>query len=827
MHELSRLSACRKKLASLPIEEIIDILSLLGKHLESKREHSALLARLPEITGFSREMCQSGLEVLSGILDRESLLSRVKGEFGHKEFLDGFYPESRTSLLQTAIPLGVILHVAPGNVFLGIADSIVMAFLTKNASLVKLSSRDTFFPLYFGRALEKIDKTGALSSCLGFIESSHDSEKLAQCCREADGILFWGGAEALRYYKQHAGEHTRLIANGPRFSVAVIEEKAMADGDYSGLARDISMWEQQACSSPQVIYLCGDEERFSSRLTKAIQDLLKSLPPGQMSFDEKVEIRRERESARIEAQDHNQVPLTGEHPDLTLIRLYNDGFRFSPGHRTVFVRRIKSASEVPGLVTPLKPFLQTAGIKLASGCAEMSESLAGIGVLRITPLGRMCEGVAGAPHDGRYVLQELCRLVTREQGQADLLQDILDHARTHSPHYRKIIRTDAVIEQVPLLDRETMQKISPPKSTKILTGPLTDGFYFCSGGTTGSPKYSFYTNEDFRVSTDILADIYRTAGITEQDRVANLFIAGNLWTSFLVANRALQNIGCVNLPIAGNTRTEDMADLLIRFQATAIVGLPTIIVGLAEQFRERKLKSPVRKVLYGGEHMNPEAVKFLKRHMAVTDVRSAGYAIVDSGPIGVQCTHLSGSLHHAISRYNHIEFIRDGVPVPDGEEGEIVVTNLSRRLMPVIRFRTGDLGRKVLMQPCPCGSKEFVFELLGRADDFLVIGGMNLHIADISRAVGRISGLSPIIQLVAGLRGARDHLLIRVETLGKIDFRKTEKQCLDAIRHEAANLFFALSKGLVQVEFEFLNQGQIERNARTGKIRLVIDKRRG
>ncbi|MDD2715170.1 MAG: acyl-CoA reductase [Candidatus Wallbacteria bacterium] len=825
---IKNLRQRQKLLAGLSLEKIAGVLEKLSAHFAKKSVRKELLKKLPGITGFSVEMCEAGLQVLSEILSREMILARVNGEFGNLRLLDEFVRTGATGLLQKARPLGVILHIAPGNVFLGIADSIVMALITKNASLIKLSSRDTFFPRYFAAALKSVDEQGIVSSCLDFFESSHDSPELDRICREADGILFWGGAEAMSVYRDKAGLSTRLILNGPRFSLAVAEEACFTDEDYNLLGRDIVMWEQQACSSPQIIYLIGDENKFSRKLNQALAGVLNSFPPGKIPFDERVEIRRERERARIEALERGDAPLfQNRSPDFALIRLYEEGARISPNHRNVFLKKIRTPEDVLTEASDLRPFLQTIGIKISSLSRKLADKLLATGAMRIVPPGRMCEGVPGAPHDGRFLLHELIDFISFEQGTSEKLADILDFARKNSPYYGKIIKPKADLTRIPFLDRDIIRSISPPVSDEILTGPLTGGFYFCSGGTSGNPKYSFYSNDDFFESTEILADIYKQAGINQRDIVANTFIAGNLWTSFLVVNRALMNIGCLNLPIGGNTRTEEIAELVSRFSATAIVGLPSVIISVAEHFRKKKLKSSVRKVLYGGEHMSLEAAAFLRRQMGVTEVRSAGYAIVDSGPIGVQCRHLSGTLHHAISRYNLIEFIRDHKPVPDGETGEIIVTNLSRRLMPVIRFRTGDLGRKVQLD-CPCGNRDFVFELLGRCDDTLTIGGMNLLLDDISRAVGKTAGFSPIFQLVARKDGHRERLIIRIERRPdcRMDLRKLEEKFLSILKSEAENIFFSISQGLLNIEIRILDPGAIERIARTGKIRRVIDERR-
>jgi len=818
-----------KKLKDLSIEKISDVLDRLGKYFQRPSVKKTLLKKLPEISGFSHEMTSIGIDVLGEILSKKSIMERLKGEFGYTAYVDGFTKDNIVPLKKYTRPLGIIFHIAPGNVFLGIADSIIMAFITKNASLVKLSSRDTYFPDFFKRSLDKIDKDGIVSSCLELIEADHDSSILIDCCKNSDAIMFWGGKNAEDHYRNITPDNVKFISNGPRYSLSLIEESAMTDKDYKGLAKDIISWEQQACSSPQAVYIIGDTIKACERLKDSLKEQIKALSYKELSLDEKIEILKIREQHRMDALCNDiDWPEHFINEAFSLLPLINEKIKPSPLHRNVYIKSISSISEFFNSIKSYNSILQTLGTRLSQKNKEklLSRSKKS-GFTRIVPPGKMSEGLFGAPHDGHYLLQELIRFVSMEEDKYDSLNELLAFSAKHSKYYKKIIKPNMALEDIPLLDRNTMLKISPPLSHDILTGPISDGFYFCSGGSTGNPKYSFYTNPDFDISTDILTDIYKSAGVVSSDIVANLFIAGNLWTSFLVVNQAIKNIGCTNLPVGGNTRIEDMAQYILRFKPNVLIGLPSIIIHLAEYFHENKLRSSVRKILYGGEHFTEEAKAFLKKSLGVKHIRSAGYAIVDSGPIGVQCEHLSGSVHHAIPSYNHIEFIKDGKPVKDGDTGEIVVTNLSRRLMPVIRFRTGDLGRKILSdKPCKCGNDAFLFELLGRCDDILVIGGMNLQYLDISRAISRLKDLSNIFQLTAEKSGHKELLIITIETTSNIDPESYSKRLINILKKETENIFFSIDKGLLELEIRFVDSGKIPKISRTGKIRRIIDNRR-
>lgn len=823
---LLKLRNNHKKLINTSIDEIIDILSDLGNYFKQTKIKQELLSKLPDISGFSKKMCEAGIDVLCELLSKESLENRINKELGNKYILDDFQLSNIKNLKKRATPLGIILHIAPSNVFLGIADSIIMAIITKNSSIVKLSNKDTFFPHFLKKALENIDKKHILSDNLELIYLPHNDKRLDYLCQNCNGILFWGGLNAMNFYKKKSGDFTRLILNGPRYSIMLVEESILNTNDYELIAKDSVLWEQAACSSPQVIYIIGNLERFANKLSKALKEILKKYPPGKINIDEKIEILKEREYGRIKAIENNEKPLFSyENPDFSLIKLYDDKLRISPNHRTIFLKKINGIKHFYDIIEPFSDYLQTLGIKLsAKKEAKFYNILPLTGFYRSVPLGKMTTGIEGAPHDGRYILQDLINWQTIELDSYKRLNEILLYAKNNSKYYKKIIPESLKIEDIPLLTREIMIKNSPPKSNNILTQKCKKGFYFCSGGTTGNPKYSFYTNEDFRESTNILTTIFKEAGLDSKDIVANIFIAGNLWTSFLVVNQALMNLGCINLPISGNSRIKDIVNYIIKFEATVIVGLPSLIISIAEYIIENNIKHNIKKIFYGGEHFTETAKEFLIKKLNINILKSAGYAVVDAGPIGLQCKYLSGSLHHPIDEYNFVEIVdNNGKNLSYNQIGEIVVTNLSKKLMPIIRFKTGDLG-KWINKKCKCG-RERVFELLGRCDDMLVIAGINLLFNDVSRALSKIKGISNIFQLVVETDKHREKLTIVIETKEKLKKDKLLKNITEILKKEADNIYFSIKQGLLNFDINLVNPGTIRRNPRTGKIRKIIDLR--
>ncbi|HPT45126.1 MAG TPA: acyl-CoA reductase, partial [Candidatus Rifleibacterium sp.] len=510
---------------------------------------------LPGLTLFSPAMIEEGFAVISAICRRTNLEKRISGEFGDSAVLDRGSERPHLNFRLRAMPRGVLLHLTAGNVFVGAVDSLVSGIITKNANILKMSRVDPVFPLLFIESIKEHDPAGIIWPNQAALLWKGGDEAIETALLQAPlTIVFWGGHDALVSLKSRIGTAARLIENGPRYSFAVVEGKRIKKGPAAamirGLALDLCRWDQQACSSPHVVYVLDRDHKTAHLLIESLYDellqLRDELPLGDLSFDEKVEIRKVRELARMsEARGEGRL-VCPEDFSFTLVLEYDSVFKISCLNRTLFIKIVADIETLVGQVRPLAAYLQTAGLYCESEVSSrLEEELLGIGVKRITEIGGMSEGHDGAPHEGGFLLRQLVEWVDVEylDNPASRVERLLKQIQA-SPYYRQIIDQAGGcgfenFHKLPLLDRETFYRNSPPESEAILTGPMTDSYVYASGGTTGSPKFTFYSNDEYRYVTDVLTDIYRNAGLCRNDRVANLFIAGNLWTSFNVAGRAL------------------------------------------------------------------------------------------------------------------------------------------------------------------------------------------------------------------------------------------------------------------------------------------------
>ena len=226
--------------------------------------------------------------------------------------------------------------------------------------------------------------------------------------------------------------------------------------------------------------------------------------------------------------------------------------------------------------------------------------------------------------------------------------------------------------------------------------------------------------------------------------------------------------------------------------------------------------------------MSPAMADFFRKVFPGVSVKSAGYATVDAGVIGFQCGNSSPGVHHLFSGEQFLEILNSETfkPVKPGETGELFITTLNKRHMPMIRFRLGDLGRW-MDGPCPCGRTEPRFEILGRCDDRIHIGGAHLFVNDLHNAVGEIPELSFNFQLIIETKGSKDFLRIKAET--KTRAKNTgdiKKRLIQSIRGNCEDLTYVLERGwMPEPEIEILPPDSIPKMERTGKIKRVVDKR--
>jgi len=832
------LESKKNTLRTYPLEKIINVLSKAGSlwQREDFWGVKEVLTTLPTLLGFSKEMIKAGLKTLSEMLEEKSLRELIGVAVDGKEdvcsprfLIDrGYY--------LTYYPRGCVVHITAGNVFIGAVDSLIQGLISKNVNILKTSHSNPIFPLLFAKSLKEVDKDRVVSNSFCIVNFPASSiEMIEKLVKMADTLIVWGGEEAIKTYTSLIEREKPLLTFGPRWSFALITEGALkfypAKELAKHLALDVVMWEQRACSSPQVLYLPDSQrgKEFLFYLQEAFSNIEGLLPQGELTVDEKIEITRFRQETRVEEALGEAKLWNAPDTSWTLSYYSTPKFKISPLNRCLTVCGFRDIKEVVNCLLPVQEYLQSMGLGATPDEISYISSLFYlIGVTRITPIGSMHKGRISSPHEGRWLVRELLKPVSFEGDTFPLSIEkswekfklLVEFARDKSEYYSKTLsfipQEPSQIPKLPLLTKDTVAKHAPPYGDSLLTTTSIEGGYiFATGGTTRKPRFIYYSKDEFNLATDILAEIFLKAGIKTSDRVANLFMAGNLWSSFLASTQAVEKIGALSLPLGGRVPQEQLIKFLQALKPTILIGIPSLILALAEQLVIKGIKLPIRLVLYGGEAISAGGESYLKQYLGAERVVSAGYALVETGPVGYACRASLQGVHHILTSYQWVEVIDELCnPVNPGEDGELVITPLYKKVMPLIRLRSGDRGR-ILLGNCPCGDPSPRVQLLGRMEEQIRVGTADISLIELEELLNA-SGVEQF-QLWVEERSGRISLRVKIKGGRPQNIRELMLANNSELKEAVEERWIEEFKVEETVSDEFI------RHPRTGKVLKVVN----
>lgn len=848
-------------LSALPVDALLLLLEKVGRAWADPdfAPRRRVLAELPAQIGFSREMVELELSGLTMALTRPYLEGKLTGELGRLDAQDLWHRRTGSAVFQKAVPRGLVLHVASGNVSTTGVLSLIEGLLTRNVNVLKVASNAPLLPLLFAETLKALDDEGVVAQSFAILSWSGEKtphHELFQA--QADAIVVWGGEEVVHTYRRGLSLGTKLIEYGPKVSAGLYGAEAL-QGDKladtaAKAARDISLWDQSACSSPQVLYLedpVGDGavvDRFVTALSAALDTVAAELPVGALSLQEQAEITKEREMALVDELMGLGRLVTSQGQTWTIVVEHDPAFKLSPLFRTITLKPIARLEDTWPHLAPYRHYLQTIALAVAPARAgALADAAIAQGALRVVRAGEMSGGFPGEPHDGLYGLHELVRWVSLDTPEAAeafdgtafmgaeqeraialakrrrLIESLAPRAAFYRERFGNVsIKSEADWLALPLMGKAEVQANTPPLGTGLLTEPAMGAHWLRSGGSTGDPKLSIFGYDDYEHDMWRGARGAHAAGMRRGDKVANLFFSGDLYGSFLSLNRTLELLGCNSFPFTNNAPVESVLHCLRTFEIETVIGLSSWVQAVLQEAMRSPEGIRVRHVLYAGEHFHDKERQALEAGLGVERVTSIGYGAVDAGPMGYQCTHCEGTAHHLHADHVYLEILdpHTHIPVGPGEVGEIVVTNLNRKLMPLIRYRIGDLGRWV-EGPCGCGRTAPRFELLGRVEEAFRVGSASFQYRDVQAVVEQLEFLHSSPQVVLSAQGSSDQVAIRAEQVGP----EADTEALTARLRDG---LIAHIPGLaaVSLSVEVVQPGGLERVGRTGKIVRVLDSRK-
>ena len=341
-----------------------------------------------------------------------------------------------------------------------------------------------------------------------------------------------------------------------------------------------------------------------------------------------------------------------------------------------------------------------------------------------------------------------------------------------------------------------------------------------SSGTTGKPTVVGYTRHDLRVWTEVMVRTFLMADVNEKDVVHNAYGYG-LFTGGLGFHYGAEAIGAAVVPASGGF-TKRQLMLMKDFGATVLCCTPSFALHLAEVAKEEGYDLHKDFKLRAGFFGAEPASKALKERVAdewgIQYVEAYGLSEIIGPGVAASCEH--GNLH--VFEDHFIPEVIDpetGEVLPDGEEGELVITTLTKQALPMIRYRTKDIT-VIHREPCPCGRTILYIESIkGRADDMLIVNGVNVFPSQVEHVITKVEGVTPNYVIVVDKKGVLDKLEVWVEvdenilrdgvgTLERLQ-RKLEEELLN-------NLYINAKVKLVEPK-------TLERSM--GKAKRIVDRR--
>ncbi len=305
-----------------------------------------------------------------------------------------------------------------------------------------------------------------------------------------------------------------------------------------------------------------------------------------------------------------------------------------------------------------------------------------------------------------------------------------------------------------------------------------------SSGTTGKPVIIPYTAKDVDDWAVMFARCYETAGITKKDRI-QITPGYGLWTAGIGFQAGAEKLGAMAVPM-GPGNTDKQLQMMIDLKSTVLTATSSYALLLAEEIDKRGLKDKIylKKGVFGSERWSEKKREYIKDRLGIDLYDIYGLTEIYGPGIGISCDAQDGM--HYWDDYIYIEIIdpKTGKTLPDGEEGEIVITTLVKEGAPLIRFRTHDISR-IIPGDCPCGRKHPRLDIIkGRSDDMFKVHGVNMFPSQVEELLALVDGVSSeyTINIAHDEPANKDIMLVTVEAEGRVDFEQTGRHIRDLFK---------------------------------------------
>lgn len=337
-----------------------------------------------------------------------------------------------------------------------------------------------------------------------------------------------------------------------------------------------------------------------------------------------------------------------------------------------------------------------------------------------------------------------------------------------------------------------------------------------SSGTTGQPTVVGYTEDDLSMWADMVARAIRAAGGRPGHKVHVAYGYG-LFTGGLGAHYGAERLGCTVIPASGGM-TARQVRLIQDLRPEIIMVTPSYMLTLLDEFERQGVdprSTSLRVGVFGAEPWTEAMRREIEERCGIDAVDIYGLSEVVGPGVAQECVETKDGLHIWEDHfYPEIVDPFTGEVLPDGAEGELVFTSLTKQAMPVIRYRTRDLTRLLPGTARPAFRR--MEKITGRSDDMVILRGVNLFPTQVEEVVLRTPGVAPHFQLRLTREGRMDALTVRAEA--RPDATPDEREA--AARTIAARMKDGVG---VSVAVEIVDPETLERSV--GKIKRIVDLR--
>jgi len=338
-----------------------------------------------------------------------------------------------------------------------------------------------------------------------------------------------------------------------------------------------------------------------------------------------------------------------------------------------------------------------------------------------------------------------------------------------------------------------------------------------SSGTTGRPIVVGYTKRDLKNWGDLMARLMVAAGVGEQDVVQISFNYG-LFTGGFGFHHGAEQIGATIIPASAMSLTRQISTMQ-NFRATALVSLPSHALRIAHHLEEADIDPhtlSLRIGLFGAEPWSESTRQQIEEKLLIKATDNYGLAEMGGPGVSFECSCCCGLHINEDHFYPEVVNPETGEVLPEGEEGELVLTTLTKEAIPLLRYRTGDITA-LNYEPCPCGRTLVrMARVKGRVDDMFILHGVNIFPNQVEEILLSHPEVGPNYRIELYREKGRD--LCKVEVEAHLASREEMERVEDLLGGKIQDTIG------VEMEVNLLPPGSIEPQG--GKQKVVVDKRK-